>query len=36
MPPFRQTEVTDADIQDLAAYLAVSSKAAAAKSQRGR
>jgi mono/diheme cytochrome c family protein len=36
MPPFRQTEVTDADIQDLAAYLAQSSKAAAAKAQRGR
>lgn len=31
MPPFRQTEVTDAEIADIAAYLAQSSKAAAAR-----
>jgi mono/diheme cytochrome c family protein len=28
MPPFRPTEVTDAEIEDIAAYLAESSKAA--------
>jgi mono/diheme cytochrome c family protein len=26
MPPFRPTELTDAEIADIAAYLAVSSK----------
>jgi len=34
MPPFRQTEVTDAEIADIAAYLAESSKAAAAPPRR--
>ena len=29
MPPFRKTELTDAEIKDIAAYLAVSSKAGA-------
>jgi len=29
MPPFRPTELTDAEIEDIAAYLAESSKAAA-------
>ncbi len=29
MPPFRPTELTDAEIGDIAAYLAVSSKRAA-------
>jgi mono/diheme cytochrome c family protein len=29
MPPFRKTELTDAEIQDIAAYLAISSKASA-------
>ena len=29
MPPFRKTELTDAEIDDIAAYLAESSKAAA-------
>jgi mono/diheme cytochrome c family protein len=29
MPPFRPTEVTDGDIQDIAAYLRESSRAAA-------
>jgi hypothetical protein len=28
MPPFRQTEITDAEIDDIAAYLARSSKLA--------
>ncbi len=31
MPPFRKTELTDAEIDDIAAYLAESSKAAAAR-----
>ncbi len=31
MPPFRKTELTDAEIDDIAAYLATSSKAAAAQ-----
>jgi mono/diheme cytochrome c family protein len=31
MPPFRKTEVTDTEIADIAAYLAESSKAAAAR-----
>jgi mono/diheme cytochrome c family protein len=34
MPPFRPTEVTDGDIADIAAYLAQSSKAAAASQRR--
>ena len=34
MPPFRPTEVTDAEIDDIAAYLAESSKAAASASRR--
>jgi mono/diheme cytochrome c family protein len=34
MPPFRPTEVTDAEIEDIAAYLAESSKAAASAAQR--
>ncbi|MBN1238692.1 MAG: cytochrome c [Gammaproteobacteria bacterium] len=34
MPPFRPTELTDREIDDIAAYLAVSSSAAAAGSQR--
>jgi hypothetical protein len=29
MPPFRPTEVTEGDIQDIAAYLRQSSRAAA-------
>ena len=31
MPPFRPTELTDREIGDIAAYLAVSSKAAASR-----
>lgn len=31
MPPFRKTELTDAEIDDIAAYLAESSKAAAVR-----
>jgi mono/diheme cytochrome c family protein len=31
MPPFRQTELTDAEIADIVAYLAVSSKAPATR-----
>jgi mono/diheme cytochrome c family protein len=34
MPPFRPTEVTDAEIEDIAAYVAESSKAAASAAQR--
>jgi mono/diheme cytochrome c family protein len=36
MPPFRQTEITDAEIEDIAAYLAKAPKAAprASDSQR--
>ena len=34
MPPFRPTELTDAEIADVAAYLAQSSKAAAASQRR--
>jgi mono/diheme cytochrome c family protein len=34
MPPFRPTELTDAEIADIAAYLAESSKAAAASQRR--
>jgi (+)-pinoresinol hydroxylase len=34
MPPFRPTELTDAEIEDIAAYLAESSRAAAAAAQR--
>ena len=34
MPPFRPTELTDAEIDDIAAYLEVSSRAAASGSQR--
>jgi hypothetical protein len=34
MPPFRPTELTDAEIEDIAAYLAASSKAAAASQRR--
>jgi hypothetical protein len=30
MPPFRKTELTDAEIADIAAYLAVTSKRAPA------
>lgn len=31
MPPFRPTELTDAEIDDIAAYIAATAKAAAAK-----
>jgi len=34
MPPFRPTELTDAEIRDIAAYLATAPKAAAKASQR--
>jgi mono/diheme cytochrome c family protein len=34
MPPFRPTELTDAEIEAIAAYLAESSKSAASTSQR--
>ena len=34
MPPFRPTELTDGEIEDIAAYLAESSKAAAASQRR--
>jgi mono/diheme cytochrome c family protein len=34
MPPFRKTEVTDADIEDIAAYLVESSKRAGAAPRR--
>ena len=33
MPPFRKTELTDAEIRDIAAYLATTPKAAAKTSQ---
>lgn len=33
MPPFRKTELTDAEIDDIAAYLAETSKAAAVPSR---
>jgi mono/diheme cytochrome c family protein len=34
MPPFRKTEITDSEIEDVAAYLADSSKRAAAAKRR--
>jgi mono/diheme cytochrome c family protein len=34
MPPFRKTELTDAEIRDIAAYLATAPKAAAKAPQR--
>jgi mono/diheme cytochrome c family protein len=34
MPPFRKTELTDAEIRDIAAYLATPPKAAAKAAQR--
>jgi mono/diheme cytochrome c family protein len=34
MPPFRKTEVTDADIEDIAAYIAESSKRVGAAARR--
>jgi mono/diheme cytochrome c family protein len=34
MPPFRKTELTDAEIQDIAAYLATAPKAPAKASPR--
>ena len=36
MPPFRPTELTDAEIEDIAAYLAKSSRAAARPSDSPR
>ena len=36
MPPFRPTELTDAEIEDIAAYLAKSSRTAARPSDSQR